>query len=248
VTRPGCREKERRVKILAVGANPDDVEFLCAGTLALYSKAGNDVAIAYLTTGDKGTAERAPEEIAEIRAEEARRSAAIVGASLYPVGLPDGGVEPTFQLRRRLVEVIRLARPDVIITHSREDYMSDHYYTSQLVKDASFWAGSKGFAGDPGGAPACSIRPPIYSMDTLGGIGFVPQEYVDITAVMDVKEAMLSEHRSQLRYMKERDGLDLLDYMRTSARYRGYQCGVRYAEGYVPERYYPSLSPKRLLP
>ena len=236
------------MRVLAVGANPDDVEFLCAGTLALYARSGGAVAIAYLTTGDKGSAELPPQEIAEIRAEEARRSAAVIGAALHPLGLPDGEVQPSLQLRRRLVEVIRVAEPDLVISHSPQDYMSDHYYTAQLVKDAVFWAGSRSFAGDPGAAPACSLRPPVYCMDTLGGIGFVPEEYVDITEVMETKEEMLSQHRSQIRYMRERDGLDLLDYMRTSARYRGYQCGVRYAEGYIQDRIYPSLSPKRLLP
>jgi LmbE family N-acetylglucosaminyl deacetylase len=236
------------MNVLAVGANPDDVELLCAGTLALYARAGDSIAIAYLTTGDKGSVEIPPDEMAEIRAIEAQKAAAIIGATVLPLGLPDGEVEPTLGLRRRIVEILRRARPDLIITHYHGDYMSDHYNASQLVKDASFWAGSKGFAGDPGDALPCSVRPPIFYMDTLGGIGFVPQEYVDITAVIDVKVAMLSQHQSQLRYMKERDGLDFLDYMKTSARYRGYQCGVPFAEGFIPERIYPSLSPKRLLP
>ena len=59
---------------------------------------------------------------------------------------------------------------------------------------------------------------------------------------------MLAQHKSQLQYMKERDGLDLLEYLRTAAKYRGHQCGVEYAEGFVPEKIYPSLSTKRLLP
>ena len=48
--------------------------------------------------------------------------------------------------------------------------------------------------------------------------------------------------------MKERDDLDFLDYMKTAAKYRGYQCGVKYAEGFISERIYPSLTTKRLLP
>ena len=236
------------MNILAVGANPDDVEILCAGTLALYAQRGDAVSIGYLTTGDKGSMDVPPEEMADIRRREAESAAGVIGASVIPLGLPDGGVEVSMGLRRRVVEMVRQSQADVIITHCAKDYMSDHNATSRLVFDASFWAGVPGFAGDPGTTPALSGLVPVYYMEPLGGIGFVPQEYVDITPVMDAKIAMLSKHESQLRFMKERDGLDMIDYVRTVAKFRGYQCGVPYAEGFVLERVYPTLSPKRLLP
>lgn len=236
------------MNILAVGANPDDVEFLCAGTLAVYANRGDSVSIAFLTTGDKGSSEIPPEEMAEIRQKEAQNAAKIIGAKMFPLGVPDGEVEVSMGLRRKIVELIRQTKPDAVITHVHDDYMSDHNYTSQLVVDASFWAGAKHFAGVPGKAEQAETRPAIFFMDTLAGIGFVPQEYVDITEVMDIKIEMLSQHKSQLEYMKERDGLDFLDYMITAAKYRGYQCGVKYAEGFIPNRIYPSLSTKRLLP
>jgi N-acetylglucosamine malate deacetylase 1 len=240
--------KERSMNVLAVGANPDDIEFLCAGTLAIYAKRGDGVAISYLTTGDKGSREIPPAEMAAIRKEEAENAARVIGASVFPLGIPDGEVEVSLALRRRLIEVIRQTKPDVLITHHPRDYMSDHNNTSRLVFDASFWAGAASFAGDPGTAPYHEVRPPVFYMDTLGGIGFVPEEYVDITEVMDLKIEMLRQHKSQLEYMKQRDGLDFLDYMKTAAKYRGYQCGVAHAEGFVPERTYPSLSTKRVLP
>ena len=59
---------------------------------------------------------------------------------------------------------------------------------------------------------------------------------------------MLSKHKSQMAYMMERDGLDLLDDTTTAEKYRGYQCGVKYVEGFIRKKVYPSLSPKRLLP
>jgi LmbE family N-acetylglucosaminyl deacetylase len=236
------------VKVLAVGANPDDVEFLCAGTLARYADRGDQTAIAYLTTGDKGGTDMSPEETAAVRREEADNAARVIGAELYPVGLPDGHVEVNLALRRRIVEVIRLARPDVLITHFHRDYMSDHSNTSRLVKDASFWAGVAGFEGYGGQAPSHDVIPPVYYMDTVLGIGFQPEQYVDITDVMEVKIEMLSKHQSQIRYMRERDGLDFLDCMKTAARYRGYQCGAAFAEGFIAERVYPSVSPRRDLP
>ena len=236
------------MNILAVGANPDDIELLCAGTLAVYAQRGDHVAICYLTNGDKGSLECSPGEMATIRRREAQDSARVIGADLFPLEIPDGEVEVSLPLRRRVVGVIRQAQPDVIITHDRHDYMSDHNSTSRLVFDAAFWAMAGGFAGDPEEAPPASVSPPIFYMDTVGGIGFVPEEYVDISGVIDIKIEMLSQHKSQIAFMRERDGFDLIDYVRTSAKYRGYQCGVPYAEGFVPERVYPSVRPRRLLP
>ena len=135
------------MNILAVGANPDDIEFLCAGTLAKYAQRGDNVSISFLTNGDKGSLELGREEMAAIRKEESEKAAAVIDASLYPLGIPDGEVEMSLDLRRRLVEIIRKARPDIIITQHPDDYMSDHNYTSRLVFDAGFWAAVAAFDG-----------------------------------------------------------------------------------------------------
>ena len=76
------------MNILAVGANPDDVEFLCAGTLAVYAKRGDSVSISFLTTGDKGSSKIPPEEMATIRQQEAQNAAKIIGAKVFPLGIP----------------------------------------------------------------------------------------------------------------------------------------------------------------
>jgi LmbE family N-acetylglucosaminyl deacetylase len=144
--------------------------------------------------------------------------------------------------------VIRRTAPDLVITHYSGDYMSDHNATSRLVFDASFWAASRHFEADRPQAAPLPKPPALVYMDTVAGVGFLPQEYVDVSEVMETKIAMLAQHRSQLDYMRERDGLDLLDCMKTVARYRGYQCGKAFAEGFVPERVYPSLSSQRWLP
>ncbi len=248
------------MNVLAVGANPDDIEILCAGTLAAYAKQGDRVAMCYVTTGDKGSAELPAWKIAAIRREETEQSAAIIGADLYPIGLPDGEVEVVPGMRRKLVEIIRKVKPDVIITHHPADYMSDHTNTSRIVSDAGFWALAGGFegdtevtrqnrtAGEPAASPPVAIRPQVYFMDTLAGIGFVPEEYVDISDVMQLKMKMLSCHRSQITHMKNQACVDLLDFIKTSTRYRGYQCGVEYAEGFILERKFLTVRAKRTLP
>jgi len=236
------------MNILAVGANPDDIEAFCAGTLALCAQRGDKVAMCYLTMGDKGSVEMPPEKIAAIRRREAAASAAVIGAQIYPLEIPDGHVEVTLALRKKIVEVIRKVKPDLVITHYPHDYMSDHNYTSRLALDASFWSGAPYFGEKKGGNPPVEKRPAVFYMDTLCGLGFVPEEYVDITSVMETKIKMLMAHKSQMDFMLNHDGLDFVDYVRTSARYRGYQCGVKYAEGFIPARVFPHVRVKRLLP
>jgi LmbE family N-acetylglucosaminyl deacetylase len=85
-------------------------------------------------------------------------------------------------------------------------------------------------------------------MDTLAGVNFVPTDFVDISDVIDLKIQMLECHASQLVWMREHDGIDFADMVRTCSRYRGYQCGAGYAEGFRQAQYYLKGTTKRLLP
>jgi LmbE family N-acetylglucosaminyl deacetylase len=89
---------------------------------------------------------------------------------------------------------------------------------------------------------------PIFYMDTLAGVNFNPTEYVDITDEIDLKINMLECHESQLVWMREHDGIDFADMVRTCSRYRGYQCGADYAEAFKPCQVYLKGTTKRLLP
>jgi LmbE family N-acetylglucosaminyl deacetylase len=85
-------------------------------------------------------------------------------------------------------------------------------------------------------------------MDTLAGVNFQPSHYVDISKQIDVKLQALECHESQLKWMREHDNIDFADMVRTCSKYRGYQCGVAYAEGFKSYNVYPRYSTKRLLP
>ena len=69
-------------------------------------------------------------------------------------------------------------------------------------------------------------------MDTLAGVNFVPDAFVDISDEIDLKIKMLECHHSQLDWMREHDHIDFADMVRTCSKYRGYQCGAAYAEGF----------------
>jgi LmbE family N-acetylglucosaminyl deacetylase len=71
---------------------------------------------------------------------------------------------------------------------------------------------------------------------------------VDITDTFDVKRQMLSEHKSQITWLKSHDNVDVLEYIETIAKFRGLQCGVKYAEGFRQVRTWGRIIPNRLLP
>ena len=144
-----------------------------------------------------------------------------------------------------MVDIIRYADPDVIITHDPDDYMPDHTAVSRLVFDASFTATLPNY---PTKVDKVAKLVPIYYMDTLAGVNFNPTEFVDIADEIDLKIDMLECHESQLVWMREHDGIDFADMVRTCSRYRGYQCGAEYAEGFRQCQVYLKGTTKRLLP
>ena len=119
------------MNILAVGAHPDDLEINCAGTLALYAEQGHTVTMAVFTSGNMGDLTIPPDELAAIRKREAEASAAIIGARLLWPAVMDEHVFPNEQQRRIMIDLLREADPDVIVTHGPTDYHPDHRYTGR---------------------------------------------------------------------------------------------------------------------
>src|SRR5512140_219874 len=109
-------------RILAIHAHPDDVEFQAGGTLALLASQGHHITIVSMTPGDCGSAEHSPEEIAAIRRAEAARSATLIGASCLCLELGDLAVFNDDPARRKVVEVLRRVRPDLVLAASPIDY------------------------------------------------------------------------------------------------------------------------------
>jgi len=131
------------MKILAIGAHPDDIELLCAGTLALYSKKGHEVFMCHVCDGNKGSMTHTSEEITKIRRDEAIQSAKVIRATSIWAGISDGEVVLDLDSRKKIIDVIRQANPDLIITHSPDDYHSDHINVSRLVFEAIYLANLK---------------------------------------------------------------------------------------------------------
>jgi N-acetylglucosamine malate deacetylase 1 len=232
-------------RILAVGAHPDDIEILCAGTLARCRERGDDIVICVATNGNMGSMTHVPEALAEIREAEARASAAHLDAELIWLGYPDEFLYPDHDTRMGFSEMIRHARPDVILTHAPHDYHQDHRTVSELVFVSSFVAAVPHVETPSPHHPQIA---PLYYFDTLAGVDFLPTEFVDITDALNTKLAMLQEHKSQLEWLGDYNGIDIVEFTTTVARFRGLQSGVQYAEGFRRADAWPRVTTERHLP
>ena len=217
------------MNILAVGAHPDDIEFLCAGTLAKYSRNGHKVFMAHLCNGDMGGKEIEPEELARIRDIEAKEAASLIKAEALGPIAGDLDLYPSKEMRIKVVDIIRYAKPDVIFTHSPNDYMPDHVITSQLTFDAAFTATLPLYKTEK---EFYEPIVPVFYMDTLAGLKFDPTDYVDITNFIDIKKEMLLCHKSQHKWIEGHHSTEAIGLLETMAKFRGFQCGCEYAEGF----------------
>lgn len=234
------------MRILAIGAHPDDIEIACSGTLAKCIKRGDTVIVCHVSSGSLGHVLIQPDELRLIRANEAKKAGSLAGVQeVLCAGFDDLEIFDTKEARDKIVDIIKYANPDLIITHDPNDYMPDHTTVSKLVFDASFTATLPNYKSKYK-QPAKLV--PIYYMDTLAGVNFNPTDYVDITEEIDLKLQMLNCHESQVVWMRDHDGIDFADMVKTISKYRGYQCGVAYAEAFRQCQVYLKGTTKRLLP
>src|SRR2546423_1534170 len=129
---------ERPLRLLIVGAHPDDADYAAGGTAALYRAAGHVVKMVSLTNGAAGHQTLRGAELAQRRRAEAAAAGAVIGATYDVLDNPDGGLLPTLENRSQVIRLIRSFQPDLVLTHRPNDYHPDHRYTSQLVQDAAY--------------------------------------------------------------------------------------------------------------
>ena len=234
------------MNVLAIGAHPDDLEILCGGTLARFVREGHEVVMCHASFGDRGSFDHTSAEIAAIRRDGGATCRRALRRRHMTLGLHDAEISAADRAQQRLVvDLVRETQPDLIITHHPQDYMSDHNELSRLVFDCSFHATLPLYET---GKPHYATVTPIYYMDTIMGLGFQPTEYVDVSEAIETKAAMLEAHASQLTWLRDHDGIDIVEQMRAATRFRGLQCGVEYAEGFVPCLTWLRGTTRRLLP
>jgi LmbE family N-acetylglucosaminyl deacetylase len=235
------------MNVLCITAHPDDAEVSCGGTLARYAREGHHVTIAVFTNGNMGDAVVKPDVLGAAREQEARAAAAIIGANFIWGNIMDEHVFPNQEQRHLMIDILREADPDIIFTHSPNDYHPDHRYVGQLVFDSYF---QKGLPHIPNQKlPACRFaKSQFYYFDNLCGINFTPTEYVDITEVFEIKKEMLLCHKTQFIAMQDLASTDLIDLIETQSKFRGYAAGCKYAEGFTRVDAYQRGLTRRILP
>jgi LmbE family N-acetylglucosaminyl deacetylase len=234
------------MRILAIGAHPDDLEVLCSGTLVLCKERGDEIYIAIATNGNVGTGDSSVsrQEIAATRYAEAKASAAIIDAHLIWMDFDDEFLTDNRQTRERFIDAIREAQPDVMIIHSENDYHPDHRLAGSIARDARI----------PASVPLVTTAypptkiPTVFLMDTLLGQNFEPEFYVDITRVIETKKKMLESHVSQAFWIKHIFGAEFSDNMLVQGRFRGAQACMKYAEAFQLLHDWPFTGDGKLLP
>ncbi len=241
-------------RILAIHAHPDDIEIQCAGALLLLKQRGCEIVMATMTPGDCGSAELGSEEISAVRRGEAKKAADLIGADYYCLEFRDLSITHDNDSRRRVTEVVRRVRPDIVITAPPVDYMSDHEMTSRLVRDACFNASCPNYVThqwDP--APPHAAVPHLYYVDAIEGVDWYgqPQPFdfiVDISKTFEKKLEMLACHDSQRAWLRRQHGLDeYLDGCRRWSAARGKEIGAAYGEAFRQHRGHPYPHDNKLL-
>jgi len=235
------------MRVLAVGCHPDDLEINAFGTLARCVQRGDEVIICGVANGSGGSMVLSPAESAALRIREATAAAEVIGAKDYiNLGVDDLMIDARDQgLIDKMIDVIRMAKPDMIITQSPNDYQRDHNEVHDLVFNASFMATIPNYVTQ---YPVHPIVAPLFFMEPSSGDHFTPTDYVDITAVIEKKMEALACHASQVDWLKAHVGKDLLTATRAASMYRGKLCGVPYAEGFHRSNDALRMTPFRLLP
>ncbi len=233
------------MNILAVGAHPDDLEILCGGTLAKYAGRGDRVTMAVATNGEVGSATLSKTEIAAIRHLEAAASAKVIGAELIWMNYPDEFLFSTAETRLAFLNMVRGVNPDVILAHAPTDYHPDHRTAGQILWDIRVMTTVPNIQTDN---PPCSKIPEILYMETIAGIDFTPEHYVDISESFARKQQMLECHKSQAAWLVNQYGMSYLEFIDYIGRYRGLQSGVRYAECFRSSPTWPKWPNRSLLP
>ena len=194
-------------RALVIVAHPDDIEFTCAGTIARWVKAGSEVGYVLCTSGEVGIAENGMtrERATEIRESEQMAAAQVIGVSdVVFLREPDGMLQPSLELRKKLVREIRRFQPEAVVCGdptvlwAGENYINhpDHRAAATAAVDAIF--------------PAAGQPNLFEELEVEGLSAFKPRKvyvtgrtqsdlFINITDTIDLKIAALREHRSQMK-------------------------------------------------
>lgn len=212
------------MKVLAIGAHPDDIEIFMLGFLLACQNRKDQIFLAVATDGAKGKVLKYPDLI-KTRKEESINALKFLAEPFF-FNFPDGDLLSTIGAQSKIKDYIATIEPDLILTHSPEDYHTDHTALSHFVKEA------------------VGFRCPILYSDTLMGVNFYPDYYIDITPYFKKKLSSILQHKSQ-------DPQKFAYATKLLNRFRSAQCNApdgHYAEAFRADKRFPYTEIRSLLP
>ena len=198
--------------VIAVAAHPDDVEFMMGGTLLLLKQDGWETHYLNVSSGNCGSQKMNAEETAQVRGDEAQRAAELLGATWHPGFSNDLEILYDVSHLRKLAAILHEVAPDVVLTHSPQDYMEDHENVSRLAVTAAFTHSMPNFETDP------PTEPPFKEVSIYHAMPYGLRDnlrkkvdaglFVDVASVAELKLSALAAHESQRSWLDASQGLD----------------------------------------
>jgi LmbE family N-acetylglucosaminyl deacetylase len=184
------------LRIIMIGAHPDDCDQKSGGTAILFAKMGHAVKFVSVTNGDAGHQSSGGGALAKRRMAEAREAGKRFGVTYDVLDNHDGELLPTLEVRLQIIRKIREWNADIVIAPRPNDYHPDHRYTGVLVQDAAYMVAVPNVAPD---TPPLKKNPVfLYFQDFFQRPNqFRPDIAIDISSVFDQKIHAMDAHESQ---------------------------------------------------
>lgn len=209
---PTASTERGRNCAFAIAAHPDDIEFYMAGTLLLLKERGWEIHYMTLSSGSCGSLKIPAARLRKMRRKESENAAQLLGAKYHPSLVDDLQIIYNIQALQQLAAVVRQVQPQIVFTHSPQDYMEDHTETCRLAVTAAFARGMPNFKTSPARkafqgdvtiyhAMPHSLRDPLRRR-------VIPELFVGTTTVHALKRQALAAHRSQKDWLDASQGMD----------------------------------------
>lgn len=199
------------MRILAIGAHPDDLEYGCGGTLYKMSKLGHEINLLVMTRGEMGGKP-------ELRQKEQEKAAKLLNAKIYWGRFQDTEIPLEKDTINTIEFFIKKIKPDLIFCLFPNDTHQDHRIVAQATITATRYVQNVLF----------------YEVPT--SVDFTPASvFVDIGPMIEKKILLLKAHKSQV-FRTRVANLSILESAKAASLFRGFQNRVKYAEGFVPLR------------
>lgn len=168
--------------VMAIAAHPGDVFFAMGAPVAVATHFGGQGSLLSLSLGEKGSRTIPAEQYGSSQQEAAQKAAEMLGAKALFLHYPDGEIPVNEEAKFSVCDLIRQCKPLAIVTHWKGSWHKDHRACYEIVEDAIFYAGLPGLVRKE---PAHEVRKLLFADNWEDATGFVPDTYLDITAVFD---------------------------------------------------------------